>query len=841
MSSGKNASNNELGAKARAASRDAHVQHSVCKAFVATHEVNDRYPGGENGLSWGQYDLTNDIISMEYEETFGGQSCSLTLVPGKPYQEIIFPGDWISVYLGTGGYAPEGFGVLGRSDSPTDNDRILVGFIDSVKVSMNTGENGKTSVRVLIHCSGVQKAFDRTSIYYNENLGPETLFGAQLPGLSLVTKNVPLIGTPATIPRAIALAFMGFGGQFVLPDNYPTGVGTERDRSKRLLSFLDRAKELERDIGILNVRGTGGGSPQRDGLVQDIWKKHKDKVQSNALTSIVDLFTHVEDDFVDGRITNSPTHDLTGSVWSKMIENSNPMMNECFFTMLPTGLDELGSREDKDEWGQSPKYSPSLVIREKPFSWVDETFELPSVSRGVLGSRKVHFGNVFFSSILNPMRVAKLQRGVIPAQPVVDLDSMAASIIINDVTGLTFDKIEEIRKLSAQKSESTFAMFQRLGVESGQGSSVIPVLEKRLLAKEKLDDVGFGVRYIDRVQIRTSDIRMESIGIADNDVFNFFMMSAAKMPIANQKYVFLQDGLVPIFLPESIKRYGLRVREISSKYGNAGGVRIDSAAVQDFFARSLLSQDLWYQHNASYRAGTFTVPGMPKAHVGMALDISSPRNETYYIEGVTHSWNHPGRLDTSFTVTRGQPSGDMDTGQGRFKYAPPDPVNIIDTHTGKTRGRVPEPPQVQPTYITHELLNDNDIREAINNRAEFNAAPGVTPPNLSRVELEGLKAIAAREKKNILDYLLEIKKINDLDFVILKELETKGRTRRVRSGVETKEDRRVAGRIAWIQQSELAGKMWDPIRRLPGVNGGNSGAEKAASRALNKPPGQNKK
>jgi hypothetical protein len=808
-----------------------HFQHSISKVFVAVHDINPHWPGDDE-LGFGRHELTKSLMNVEFDETMQGQSCSMTLVPNKPYQEIIFPGDWISIYLGTGDESPEGFGVLGRPDSPEDNDRILVGFIDSVKETVMTAEgDGTTSVRILIHCSGIQKAFERTSIYYNEALGPSTLFGAQLPGLSVVTKNVPLIGTPGTIPRSIALAYLGFGGQFVLPSSYPKAED-EGSRKDRLISFLKKAKDIESDIGILNVRGTGTGNPQRKGVVQNIWEKHREKVQPNSITSIVDLFTYVEDEFLDGRITNSPNHDLTGSVWSKMIESVNPSMNECFFSMLPSTLDDFGDPGGKDEWGQSPRYVPSLVIREKPFSYTDDIFEVPSLARGTYSSRKVHFGDVFFSSVDDPVKTQKLQRKVIPPEPKHSFTSEKGIREASRVTGLSFDEVAYELDQSIRKKESTYKYFERLSRKAGRGTTLVGSLESQLFTKAKAGGDAFGYRYVDRVKIRPSDIQSWSIGIADNDLFNFFTISNTKMPILAQKYTFLQDGLIPIFIPESIRRYGLRVNEISTRYGNAGGHRLDSAAVQNFFARCMIAQDLWHQNGCSYRAGTITVPLMPKAHVGMVLDISLPWGESFYIEGVSHRWSHPGIGWTTFTVTRGQPTG-LRSGQGRFKYAPPDAVRIIDLDTGKEVDRDVVPREAQPSFITTGKVSDDEYISTING----SVGGDTSAFRLDRTGFENIKKTAAQQKKEMVDYLVENGLISEKDgfrfkainFAKLKNPKKQLDKRKVYTGVELKMDRLNAGRIAWVNDPDLRG-MYDPIRR--DSHGDNSHSESNFKRVV---------
>ena len=580
-------------------------QHATCNVFAVSH--NASFASGLKST----HDLSTDVIQCEVQDGFSGQQCSITLTPSKPYHEFLFPNDIINVYMSTNSDARTGndnsglgaFGVEASHipgwgpDKAGENIRVFFGYIDAIRQSKAINEQGMAQVRVTIDCTGIQKPFTNTQIYYNEALGPNSIFGAMLPGLATLTKQIPLSGTATTIPRALALTFLGFGEQYRLPDNYPSANKT--DREEILKEAFEKAKGIEESLGLGNTRI--GRTTVKRGIVQRLWQQQKERIVSSSVASLIDLFSYTEDEYVDGLIYSTPNHDMKGSLLSMMTENVNPMMNELYFTLLPDPEGSVG----KDEWGQYPYLKPCMVIREKPFSVTDDVFQVPSRKKG--SKRSIKFGNVFFSSRSKPANVDVLQ--------------------------------EYARK--------TFGL--------------------------RLD----GKRFVDRIKIHKNDIRQETLGMSDNDTRNFFMMSLTNVTLLQQfqKYVLLTDGLMPTFLEDSIARHGLRIQELTTKFLHTGASKVDGKSVFDFMIRSILAQDMWYQHNPYYRAGNIQVAGMPKARPGMVLDVAGDNPESYYVESVTHSWSHPGAMTTTFTVTRGQSQPTQ--GQQGFSYAPPHVVDIF--------------------------------------------------------------------------------------------------------------------------------------------------------------------
>ena len=747
--------------------------HATCKAFVASHErvAGDMGPG--------RYELSNDIISCEVTSSTQGSSANLTLMPRRPYLHWIFPGDWISIYMSSGADAREGFGVVGMREGVSDDTRVFFGMVTGgPREQLAKDEKGEAQVRFTLSCIGVQGMLDKTMVYYNQQLGPGSLFGSLLPGLATLTMGIPLTGTPATIPRSIALAYAGFGGQLLMPESYPGGFGTDEQRRARLQDSLQRSLKIEETLGILQARGANGRTNPT--LTQRAIASAKSEFPARSLANILDLFTYVEDMFVSGRVVNTPRHEQNASVWGLMMENVNPIMNEMYVSLLPPRR-ESGERDwnqpDEDEWGMRPHLRPSLVIRERPFAWRDELYVTP----GGLDGRKeteVNFGSVFFS-----------QRG-------------------------------QGNKFPYQQD------FNPIVKVSQAGQRVFKLITN-------------SVRAVDRVKVRASDINQYMLGPSENDMFNFFMINMASTPLsqAHQKFTLLLDGLVPVFLPESIKRYGLRLRDMSTKFMYLGGGDVDSKQALDFLVRSIMAYDVWYQHAAWYRAGTISTRPIPAAEPGMILDVEWPTTEeSFYIESVnksfTKSQNGVGKLVTNFTVTRGQPSGFSDP-QERLPYAPPDSVRVIpvnpDTGVAGTEAGRPNAPN-QPVVKRDPFKTDAERVAAYSNivqEAEATLTEEMAPGEFNNYLAELNKtpankqvlATAQRASKTRADIGTSQTAIAKIE----AEYQKQSQPRELPTVFPVKQDRLDAGRPPWALE-RWKNKMWigarEFIRRIYDVIGG---------------------
>ena len=121
---------------------------------------------------------------------------------------------------------------------------------------------------------------------------------------------------------------------------------------------------------------------------------------------------------------------------------------------------------------------------------------------------------------------------------------------------------------------------------------------------------------------------------------------------------FLTQDAQPIVNPVSIARHGLRVRTYNTKFARFSKKHKNFDGVDNFGTRRKLIRwalmlDHWYQHNVEYLNGSMQTRGLPEIRVGYRLDVYE-RRESYYVEGVNHSWEYPGPLTTALTLSRGQ-------------------------------------------------------------------------------------------------------------------------------------------------------------------------------------------
>jgi hypothetical protein len=121
---------------------------------------------------------------------------------------------------------------------------------------------------------------------------------------------------------------------------------------------------------------------------------------------------------------------------------------------------------------------------------------------------------------------------------------------------------------------------------------------------------------------------------------------------------FIAQDFQPVCIPVSIARHGLRVRTYNTRFARFSSkihnnLGIDSAGTRSKLARWVVMLDHWYQHNIEYLQGTITTRAFPEIRVGYRLDIAE-RNESYYVESVSHSWQYPEPLTTTMALSRGQ-------------------------------------------------------------------------------------------------------------------------------------------------------------------------------------------
>ena len=167
------------------------------------------------------------------------------------------------------------------------------------------------------------------------------------------------------------------------------------------------------------------------------------------------------------------------------------------------------------------------------------------------------------------------------------------------------------------------------------------------------NDVGLFVDTWDRVPVITipiQQIKNDDLGRGGLERYNAFF-TATRL---------LQDNmgphapymLQPLINTAEIRRHGIRRLDIQS---NHLPDNFDSVTMA--FAQRRILRD-WYALNPYLLSGTLALGvGRPDAKIGCKARVpgvtSEYEDETYYIEGVSHSWNFGATAKTALQVTRG--------------------------------------------------------------------------------------------------------------------------------------------------------------------------------------------
>ena len=197
---------------------------------------------------------------------------------------------------------------------------------------------------------------------------------------------------------------------------------------------------------------------------------------------------------------------------------------------------------------------------------------------------------------------------------------------------------------------------------------------------KNLEDYTYHV--LDYCTVRDTDCVAESYSRGDFAVKNFLEYWGALPGSRDAQRLFLGTTM-PIITPISVYRFGIRVQSSDTEHIQALFPGETSFAGQkDTLLSWVVLQDLWIQHNHEYLSGRMSLRGLPGIRPGYRVDRPE-LNLSFYVEGVQHSWSHPGVLTTKLTVSRGQPSG----AENALRYHPPrpkdDPATVDRQELGK--------------------------------------------------------------------------------------------------------------------------------------------------------------
>lgn len=339
---------------------------------------------------------------------------------------------------------------------------------------------------------------------------------------------------------------------------------------------------------------------------------------------LIDLidFRHIEWEAIDGKIVSASITQSEGTLWSLMNAWSNGEINELFCDLRPLqdppstagGLsggkqtkyihegpysfqpDELEGNVDTGDEGEGEHgvtYAPCIVMREHPFSTVQDFNPPPEV---MVNSQYV--GPVTFGAIFSE------QPGT-PGRKVIEVPVMNEALI--DRTG-------------------------------GQGK-----------AYRHLDVAVISVRDIIQENIGRGDHNHVNLIEVYCDITSGMIRFSQQMlknvvPIVSGINI-ARHGLRVRKVVTKFGRWG----GMGSKLG--GGVM--NLQTNRVLLRWALLLDHWYQHSLEYLNGTMTTRAFPEIRVGYRLDVRE-RHESYYVEGVANRWQYPNPMTTTITLTRGQ-------------------------------------------------------------------------------------------------------------------------------------------------------------------------------------------
>lgn len=496
--------------------------------------------------------IVDEVVAVSLSKTVKGVGqCSITLLPSTNWLNIVFPNDHINIYFDIG----DGSGWT----------RTFYGLVDRIEESYSVSDVGVPSSNYTIVCSDFQKMVDKTQIYFNPHVVgrddfASTDFGrANIGGLALASSGMKVGGSPPDIIQNVLLTTYGFGSQFVLPSSYaPRSMAGLRQlrRDLALKSASPTLQELAKqgnlneviDAGNALVRDPSTTEAQRQEALAAFAPAGADAGQTagdfsftsftilastrSAVTfmlDIIDIFSFVERESIDGYIAGAPVWQKTGSVLSLIRELSNELANETFLDLRPLSVADathIGLVEDDEESSSRQNtvyarvaddksgnvdiksaqtgitYSPSLIMREYPFSTIGY------VNSNVYGH--LYIGNIFCTSPNQPGRH-------VVAAPNINITDISLGLANSQPPPETID----IRPADA-------------------------------------------LRKLDVAVISQTEIISSNLGRSDEDHFNLFEIRSDDL-LGSVAPLYMQEFL-PIITPIQIKRNGLRTHELNTYF-----------------------------------------------------------------------------------------------------------------------------------------------------------------------------------------------------------------------------------------------------------------------------------
>lgn len=553
-------------------------------------------------------DCTN--ISMSKNGKGAGQA-TLSLTASKNYLNILFPNDYINIYVDVG----DGRGWT----------RTFFGLIDRIEETYSTDDSGTPTTTYEVACTDFTKIVARTEVYFNPQISLRRdlnglPFGTlNVGGLALMTSGIVVFGSPDTIVTTNLILTLGFGSQFAMPASYPVPSAIIRqaraDRQRAALRLV-QSKISPTDYNAKKAEIQASAQTEAQSLIQnsspeqivntllqkyglninnvEVQRVAKTQDQSalaalisdqqlrkllninqsigadvntflamdrtanaNQKPSImdyIDIFSFVEREAMDGYTASASIYQQQGPIQSFLTSYSNEMVNEMFFDLRP--------RHNKD-FDNTFQYAPSVFTSYASDDWSTEPDDIggnvTAQGNGIQYVPALVMREYPFSTI------GQLDASNIP----ISISSRAPTTSI-DASG----KKQETAANTVQTVGNVFmgASFSHAPNTPGRHYISSPNINVEDIASNS--GVKFGRKIIDVAVISEKEIKSSKFGRSDEDHVNLTEVWADG-PLGQDAKWYMQD-LSPVVTPIHIMRHGLRRRTLSTLF-----CRYDRAAVQN--------------------------------------------------------------------------------------------------------------------------------------------------------------------------------------------------------------------------------------------------------------------
>ncbi len=548
--------------------------HTTCKVILHSHNN-------------GNHEFGQDVVGLQMEKNIKGTgTATVTLVGSRNYLNIIHPNDYINIYMDVG----DGQGWT----------RVFFGFVDMIREKYMVAGNGEPSTSYVIKCSDFQKAFEKTTVYFNAWLSQRKDFVGQefgvtnIGGVAMITKGITPTGSPADIIRNVIMLMFGFGSQFVLPPGY--GADSEVVSRNR----FDRKEYLKGELGhIARSAYLSAGSFEK--LKEDLVEQGKNAslIEKLPVEDVIKTVLKKEE--------GGTADPLTPTIFDSSLDISDK-------TALETGMKDILARNRvgagvRKYNEQDPSILQSLGALEdtKQYTLLDIidvfscfedenidgwTVEIPIWKQtGPLGQMFRGLAhediNEFFFD-LRPMLDPEVSEDNVYSR---GLDEVGGNLgdgtksngityvpcivmreypfgTISKITGKDIHfNITDIDSGDTTASQTVGGDFQVGALFSdkpnvpGRHTIITPSLSMKLeiLGRPKASERHLDVAVIDSTEIVSSDF-----GRSDADHFNLFEIYPKDFHIANIQY--MMSDILPISTPISIMRHGLRLHKYTTKF-----------------------------------------------------------------------------------------------------------------------------------------------------------------------------------------------------------------------------------------------------------------------------------